>query len=94
VIPDDGKDSFHATGSLAFLPRHTDLDPSCRDLCILFLPDEIGVWELSPTRRGQRLLKIDHDLLTHSEKPLLGTVEIGDQGHDRREREDEREERQ
>ena len=54
----------------------------------------LKLWELSPTRRGQRLLKIDHGLLTHSEKPLLGTVEIGDQRHDRREREDEREERQ
>jgi len=94
VIADDGKDSFHATGSLAFLPpSHGSGSVVPRPPC-LFLPDEIGVWELSPTRRGQRLLKIDHDLLTHSEKPLLGTVEIGDQGHDRREREDEREERQ
>ena len=54
----------------------------------------LKLWELSPTRCGQRLLKIDHGLLTHSEKPLLGTVEIGDQRHDRREREDEREKRQ
>jgi hypothetical protein len=54
----------------------------------------LKLWELSPTRHGQRLLKIDHGLLTHSEEPLLGTVEIGDQRHDRREREDEREERQ
>ena len=52
----------------------------------------LKLWEVSPTRRGQRLLKIDQGLLTHSEEPLLGTVEIGDQRHDRREREDEREE--
>ena len=52
----------------------------------------LKLWELSPTRRGQRLLKIDYGLLTLSEEPLLGTVEIGDQRHNRREREDDREE--
>jgi hypothetical protein len=43
----------------------------------------------SRTWRHERIAEIGQGLLTDSKQSFLGTVEIGDERHDRREREDE-----